>query len=211
MDRHIGTFPALKWARIGVGFVFWVWVVSLPIVVLVFVAGTIFDVAPTLAIPVRLDWVPDPPVGVLEGVVTGPHNESAYLTDFEAVLKLEPGWRLALTIVAPLLLLAGSWLLATQQLRALLADVNAGAVFTDLNATRLTRIGTILILSGFLLPLLRALQTWIVFGSLGIEGLHMSGLGDAWTWLVLAGLIVLVVAAAWRHGVALETDRMLTV
>ena len=112
-----------------------------------------------------------------------------------------------LAVPAALALLLGVGLL-----RAVLRDVRAGEVFTADNARRVGWIGWLLVIMGFLVPLLTNVRTFIILRGASLTGVALATADRHGQWgLVLPGLLVLVLAAAWRHGVELQRDRDLTV
>lgn len=86
-------------------------------------------------------------------------------------------------------------------LRAFLGDVLQGRVFTALNAARLYRIAWLLIVAALakLVLSLTASRAVVVL----LLGLLQPTL--------LAGLLILVLASAWRYGSELQQDRDFTV
>lgn len=101
---------------------------------------------------------------------------------------------------APLLLLFVPMVLGLLWLRAFLRDVIAGDVFTIANSTRLYRIGWLMIAAA--LAKVLALTFTSGVGRL-VTGVAQPDL--------LSGLLVLVLASAWRYGSELQNDRDLTV
>jgi hypothetical protein len=133
------------------------------------------------------------------------------LTAVDAVLRFEMSgprsilleWIVALPFLAALLY--GLYLA-----RSLLADVLAAKVFSTLNADRLSRLGWLLIGAGVALPILDFLHGAFLVRRAGVEGVPFSiGIGSMGT--VLPGLLVLVLAGAWRYGAELQKDRDLVV
>jgi hypothetical protein len=103
-------------------------------------------------------------------------------------------------------------LLGVGLLRAMLREVRSGEVFTAENARRVSWIGWLLVVMGFLAPFLENLRTGIILHAAGLTGIALGTADHQGRWsLVLPGLLVLVLAAAWRHGVELQQDRDLTV
>lgn len=112
-----------------------------------------------------------------------------------------------LAVPAALALLVGVGLL-----RAVLRDVRTGEVFTADNARRVGWIGWLLVFGGFLGPILSNVRTHVILRSAQLTGMTLATADRHGQWgLVLPGLLVLVLAAAWRHGVELQRDRDLTV
>jgi len=103
-------------------------------------------------------------------------------------------------------------LLGVGLLRAMLRSVRAGEVFTADNARRVSWIGWLLAIMGFLGPLLTNIRTQVILHSAKLTGVALGTADPHGRWsLVLPGLLVLVLAAVWRHGVELQRDRDLTV
>ena len=94
-------------------------------------------------------------------------------------------------------------------LRSFLRDVLAADVFTAANARRLTALGWLLLIAGVVLPVLKFLYTAFVVRRTGLTGVPLAVGVD--TFVVIPGILVLVVAAAWRYGVELQRDHELTV
>lgn len=80
----------------------------------------------------------------------------------------------------------------------------------DANARRLSRLGWLLVAAGAALPVIE-----YAYGRMALRYAAVSDVTLATTFdfpeIVLAGLLILVVAAAWRHGVYLQRDHDLTV
>ena len=95
-------------------------------------------------------------------------------------------------------------------LRRFLGDVGAQRVFTAQNAARLSWIGWLLVVGGVVLPLLEFAHSLYLIREAGVLG-NPVGVGVDGFPAVLPGLLVLVVAAAWRRGVELQQDHDLTV
>lgn len=94
--------------------------------------------------------------------------------------------------------------------RSFLSDVLAAKVFSTVNAKRLTQLGWLLIVAGVALPVLSFLHSAVLVRRAGLEGVPFSiGTGSMGT--VLPGILVLVVAGAWRYGAGLQEDRDLVV
>ncbi len=102
-------------------------------------------------------------------------------------------------------------LLAIHLVRSFLAEVKAGAVFTLPNARRLSRLGWLLVAVGVGAPILEYWRSSMVLGRAQLEGVALApAILTGWN-PILAGVLVLVLAAAWRYGVELQRDRDLTV
>ena len=109
-----------------------------------------------------------------------------------------------------MLSVATAALVGLHWLRAFLRDVTAGQVFTIVNAQRLSRIGWLLIGVAVLRTVVPFLFGGLVsFYSPGMILPMLFGIVVN-TWLV-SGLLLLVIAAAWRYGSELQNERDLTV
>lgn len=95
-------------------------------------------------------------------------------------------------------------------LRSFLRDVQVARVFTAKNAQRLSWIGWLLVLGGVVFPLIHFAYSVLLVRQAGVLG-DPVGVGIDGFTAVVPGLLVLVVAAAWRHGVELQQDHDLTV
>jgi hypothetical protein len=94
--------------------------------------------------------------------------------------------------------------------RSFLKDVLAKEVFSSSNARRLSLLGWLMIGAGLALPALNFLRSVFLISRADLEGVPMSvGIWSIGT--VIPGILVLVVAAAWRYGVELQQDRDLVV
>ena len=116
------------------------------------------------------------------------------------------GYRVGLVMLLPILF--GFVVLAW--LRAFLRDVIAGQVFTIMNAQRLARIGWLLIAIAALRAVAPILMGGVMAFYTPMMILPMLFAVVANTWLV-TGLLLLVIAAAWRYGIELQSERDLTV
>jgi hypothetical protein len=117
-------------------------------------------------------------------------------------------WVVALSGVAALPAIAGL-LFGLHLLRSFLRDVLAADVFTAANAQRLSRLGWLLLVTGVGLPIVKFLYTAFVVQRTDLTGVPLRVGVD--TLLVVPGILVLVVAAAWRYGVELQRTDELTV
>lgn len=147
----------------------------------------------------------------LDVAAAGPTAVRAELEDVRGSLELHPTrWWLVLlgAIVAGLGL--GATLLAVHLLRSFLKDVLNATVLTATNATRLNRLGWVLVAAGVAWPLLDFAYATVLLRSAQLSGVSL-GLSVQSIGTVIPGLLVLVVAATWQYGVELQTDRDLTV
>jgi hypothetical protein len=142
---------------------------------------------------------------------------------FDAQLEVAPGAQklqfrtsrpglvlLVMTSLLPVLLGA---LVVAYQLRAFLGDVLDGDVFTPANASRLSRLAWVTIALGIAAPLAEYATSWLILRTVPLSGAVLSPAASSDTWAapVAAGLILLVLAAAWRYGAELQRERDLTV
>jgi hypothetical protein len=102
-------------------------------------------------------------------------------------------------------------LLGLRLLRSFLADVMAGEVFTPGNAQRLSKLGWLVIALGVAGPRLEYWRGWMVLQRAQLSGAALSPASTDTTGLWLVGVLVLVLAAAWRYGAELQQERDLTV
>ena len=133
------------------------------------------------------------------------------LDDLEGRLELRPlEWWLVLLggLVAVPGIAAG--LLGLHLLRSFLRDVLAAEVFTAANARRLSWLGWLMVIGGVALPVLEFGYSLFLVRRAGMPDLPV-GVGIDGFDAVVPGLLVLVVAAAWRYGVELRQDHDLTV
>lgn len=107
-----------------------------------------------------------------------------------------------------MLLIATGALVGLLWLRGFLTDVLAGDVFTAKNAQRLSRIGWLLIAVAVLRVVPFLVSGFGFFTPMAVFPTLFGLLVN--TWLV-SGLLVLVIAAAWRYGIELQNERDLTV
>jgi len=102
-------------------------------------------------------------------------------------------------------------LLGVYLLRSLLSDVLAGDVFTATNAKRVSWLGWLLIVLGIAGPQLEYWRALVILKQVQLSGADLSPADPeaGVTWLL--GVLVLVIAAAWRYGAELQDERDLTV
>jgi hypothetical protein len=85
-------------------------------------------------------------------------------------------------------------------------------VFTSANADRLSKLGWLAIGVAVLAPPLQYWRSWIVLRRLDLDAVSLSPARPEWfDGSVAYGLLLLVLASAWRYGVELQRDRDLTV
>ena len=139
-------------------------------------------------------------------------GSSAEIRNVSAALAF-PRPRPAFVLVAGVILaVAGAWLLTVlHQLRQLVGSAQKGEMFAPANARRIQRIGIAVI--GF--ELVRSVAEWT--GSLYLKdnvsarGLSLRSHLALNIPVLLVGLLLLVLAAAFRLGTQLQEDHNLTV
>ena len=105
-----------------------------------------------------------------------------------------------------------AFLLGVGLLRSILRDVRKGEVFTAANARRVSWLGWLLVVAGILIPIVETVRAQLIVKTAGLSGVTLGPPSHRGEWsLAIPGLLVLVLAAAWRHGVELQRDRDLTV
>ena len=120
-------------------------------------------------------------------------------------------WGLLYAASLLLLPMIASFLVALHLLRCFLADVLRTSVFTVRNAKRLSTLGWLLIAIGVAGPSLERLRGSLILRRIDLDGVALSAASSDMSMLWLVGVLVLVVAAAWRYGAELELDHHLTV
>jgi hypothetical protein len=106
----------------------------------------------------------------------------------------------------------GGMILGLHLVRSFLADVLAAEVFTRQNAGRLSRLGWLTIVLGIVGPPLEYLRSWMVLARTRLSGVALTP--AEWEWnegVVSLGVLLLVLASAWRYGAELQQERDLTV
>jgi len=97
-------------------------------------------------------------------------------------------------------------------LRRFLRDVLADSVFTLANAQRLSRLGWLLVIAGVGLPVFEYARSLFLLKLATTDlALIPARLGIVSQGLLFPGLLVLVLAVAWRRGAELQTENDLTV
>ena len=121
-------------------------------------------------------------------------------------------WRWFLMINWVILPAMAALLLGTHLLRSFLADVLEARVFTGANAARLSKFGWLVIAMGIAGPLLDRWRSWMVLNRLHLTGPALAPPDLDWdTGSVMLGVLLLVLASAWRYGAELQQERDLTV
>ena len=95
--------------------------------------------------------------------------------------------------------------------RAFLAAVLSGEVFTTENGRRLAILGWMLVAIGIAGPHLERLRAWMFLDTIRASGDSLAPARADGNGLWLVGVLVLVLAAAWRYGCDLQAERDLTV
>lgn len=133
------------------------------------------------------------------------------LKDVEATLEFRT------TVLWPYLLGAGvvipglaALLFGLHLGRSFLRDVLAEEVFTAGNARRLSWLGWLMIGAGLVWPVLVFLYKAVLWRSADLGGVPLA-VGMDGPPLLIPGIMVLVLASAWRYGVELQRDHDLTV
>lgn len=105
--------------------------------------------------------------------------------------------------------------LAIAQLASLFGDLSAGRVFEPGSARRLRLIGLAVVGGTLFSPLWNLLGIWLFQGDLLVRGTRIPWIMLVWTkvnlGLLLGGLLLLVVAEAFRIGHRLDEEQKLTV
>lgn len=122
-----------------------------------------------------------------------------------------PGTDFVLAGAALLAVAAAGWLVVLALLRGLLGDLRAGALFARANRNRVQRIG----LAVLAFELMRALVVWgaslYLVDHVRVRGLTLHAHFGLNVPVLLVGLVLLVLAAAFGAGEELQEDRDLTI
>jgi hypothetical protein len=102
-------------------------------------------------------------------------------------------------------------LVGVHLLRSFLADVLKAEVFTTRNAKRLSTLGWLIIALAVANPQLERWRSWMILERIQLRGASLSPADPEGTGLWFVGVLVLVLAAAWRYGAELQEERDLTV
>jgi len=178
----------------------------------VFLAGTVLlwplvgDAGTQTLLRVRVSIPDEAAEGLLPGAAAGVRLENV-----RGLLELRArDWWEALLGILVVLPGVAAVLLGLRLLRSFLRDVLSAEVFTQANARRLSRLGWLLLAAGVAVPVLRFGFAQFIVRRAGLSGASLRVELDTFN-LLIPGLLVLVVAAAWRYGVELQRDRDLTV
>lgn len=176
------------------------------------VAMGAFDVTPEVGVD----------VSVPEGLATGDTVLSAPGDGVTGPATLEWGtsrghleaetssWWFQFVSIVLMLPVVGGVLWSFGLLRSFLADVRAGEVFVPRNARRLTRLGWLVVALGVVAPVVDYVRGWAFLALAAVSG-PVDPTAEWSLAPLLAGALVLVLASAWRYGVALQRDHDLTV
>jgi len=111
----------------------------------------------------------------------------------------------------PLFIVAAAVLAGGWQLRQVLAAVARGEPFAASNPRRIATMGWIILAVAAVEPLLAYLPARAVLRTLQVEGIVLSPSLAFDTSTLLAGLLILVLAAVFREGARLHQEQSLTV
>jgi hypothetical protein len=121
-------------------------------------------------------------------------------------------WGLFVMVNSVFLPLMAALLLGIHLLRSFLADVLAADVFTRTNARRLSKLGWLAIALGIAGPPLEYFRSWMVLTRIQASSVALAPARPEWDeGSVLLGMLLLVLASAWRYGAELQQERDLTV
>ena len=123
--------------------------------------------------------------------------------------------RVVLIIWLGELVLFFCFFLAIIELANLFEDLSAGKVFEADSARRLRRVGLAVVGATLFSPLWNVLWVWLFRGDIIVPGTRIPWILFVWTrvnlGLLLGGLLLLVVAEAFRIGHKLHEEQQLTV
>lgn len=160
----------------------------------------------TITIPVS--------VAIEEGRVAAPSLgiERAEIQDLRGSLRF-PLQRGRLFLVNGLLLILGVGVLLwlTTELQRILRTVRDGKPFARSNATRVRRIGWVVIAGEFVRATVVYLENSYAAAHFAADGFRFTARADFSVVAILEGLIILVIAEVFRAGTSLDEDQSLTV
>ncbi len=136
----------------------------------------------------------------------------AQIQDIRGTLKFRPqngAFRhanLALVVVLLALILWILW-----ELRALIGTLRAGKPFARSNASRIQRIGIALIIAELARAAVVYFDNYCAMVHVRAEGLTFYARPDVNAAVIVSGLIILLVAEAFRTGIRLDEEQSLTV
>lgn len=188
---------------------FWAIVVLVPVYVALVVVGYLRSGDPDMALGVDVWFNPAPAAWVLEG----DGSRAARIVHGVGAVRFQqlpwPDLAVLLTSSMLRLLLA---LPVLQQLRRLLGALSVGRPFVRENADRLRKLGWAVILVELALSALRMAEGLYVAWQFERPGLELWPFRlDVPVSGLFAGVVLLVVAEAFRRGAQLEEDQALTV
>ena len=144
-----------------------------------------------------------------------PRASELVLTERNTTHHLEfhtTDWPLFVMVNWVFLPLLAALLFGVHLLRSFLADVLAADVFTRRNAGRLSRLGWLAIGLGIAGPPLEYWRSSIALARTRLETAALTPATPEWDeGSALFGLLLLVLASAWRYGAELQQERDLTV
>jgi len=153
-------------------------------------------------------------VSVEQGRIAAPSLgiERAELQDLRGSLRF-PVQRGRLFLVNGLLLILGIGVLLwlATELQRVLRKVRDGKPFAPSNATRVRRIGWVVIVGEFVRAAIVYLENSYAASHFTSEGLRFTARADFSVVPILEGLIILVIAEVLRVGTRLDEDQSLTV
>jgi hypothetical protein len=165
-----------------------------------------------IAIPVSMG------TGSLRPVITLQQTESASeianprIVDGRGELRFETSsWAMQFFTSLVMLLGIAVVVYVVYLVRAILGTVLEGQPFAAVNVRRIRIIGSVLIAVGFLVPAIEYLAARAVLARVTLEGFAIRPPFDIREDTVVAGLLVLVLAAIFGYGAQLETDKSLTI
>ena len=212
MESILPGSRVIRVARILVGLGWWVTIAGIGVAVVLTLLWPQLNEGPYWGVRVHVS-IPDEAVqGSLS--LTSPDTlvaRAPSLQDVEGSLRVELHgagsvlleWILALPFFAALVF-------GLHLARTFLREVAAGEVFSPENARRLSLLGWLLVSAGLILPVLDFLRTSLLLGRADEQGVPLAL--RIWSMGTdLPGILVLVVAGAWRYGVELQRDRDLVV
>jgi hypothetical protein len=160
----------------------------------------------TITIPVSL--------AVDQGRIAAPSLgiERAEIQDLRGSLRF-PVQRGRLFLVNGLLLVVavGILLWLATELQRVLRTVRDGKPFAQSNATRVRRIGWVVIVGEFARAAIVYLENSYAASHFTAEGLRFTARADFSVLAILEGVIILVIAEVFRVGTRLDEDQSLTV
>ena len=153
-------------------------------------------------------------VAVEQGRIAAPSLgiEHAEIQDLRGSLRfpVQRG-RLFLVNGLVLILAIGVLLWLATELKRVLRKVRDGKPFAPSNATRVRRIGWVVVVGEFVRAAIVYLENSYAATHFTAEGLRFTARADFSMFAILEGLIILVIAEVFRVGTRLDEDQPLTV